>query len=145
MRTPPRQVDGGAARRGQLSDRYSWPTFEELLPEREFFIRKALGWTLRECSKKYPEQVAEFLLRVGERASGLTRREFCQRRGIPITTLDYWRRSHRRKPRLVEVSVAASEPGSGFTLGLANGRRIESSWRFDEGELTRLIRIAESA
>jgi 3-methyladenine DNA glycosylase AlkD len=63
------------ARRGQLSDRYSWPTFEELLPEREFFIRKALGWTLRECSKKYPEQVAEFLLRVGERASGLTRRE----------------------------------------------------------------------
>ena len=53
----------------------SWPTFEELLPEREFFIRKALGWTLRECSKKYPEQVAEFLLRVGERASGLTRRE----------------------------------------------------------------------
>ena len=77
--------------------------------------------------------------------SGLTRREFCQRRGIPITTLDYWRRSERRKPRLVEVSVAASEPGSGFTLGLTNGRLIESSWRFDEGELARLIRIAESA
>lgn len=75
----------------------------------------------------------------------LTRREFCQRRGIPITTLDYWRRSQRGKPRWVEVSVAAGEPVSGFTLGLTNGRHIESSWRFDEGELARLIRIAESA
>lgn len=78
-------------------------------------------------------------------SSGLTRREFCQRRGIPITTLDYWRRSEGRKPRLVEVSVAASEPTSGFTLGLTNGRRIESSWRFSDEDLARLIRIAESA
>jgi hypothetical protein len=78
-------------------------------------------------------------------SSGLTRREFCGRRGIPITTLDYWRRAERRKPRLVEVSVAAGEAPSGFTLGLANGRRIESSWGFADAELTRLIRIAESA
>jgi 3-methyladenine DNA glycosylase AlkD len=63
------------ARKSQLNDKYSWPTFEELLPEKEFFIRKAIGWTLRECSKKYPELVAEFLVRVGDRASGLTRRE----------------------------------------------------------------------
>jgi hypothetical protein len=28
---------------------------------------------------------------------------------------------------------------------LANGRRIESSWRFTDAELVRLIRIAESA
>jgi hypothetical protein len=27
---------------------------------------------------------------------------------------------------------------------LANGRRIESSWRFVEAELTRLIRVAEA-
>jgi hypothetical protein len=78
-------------------------------------------------------------------SSGLTRREFCQRHSIPITTLDYWRRSHLRKPRLVEVSVAAGEAPSGFTLGLVNGRRIESGWRFDESELARLIRIVESA
>jgi hypothetical protein len=78
-------------------------------------------------------------------SSRLTRREFCQRRGIPIPTLDYWRRAERRKPRLVEVSVAAGEVSSGFTLGLANGRRIESSWRFSDGDLTRLIRIVESA
>jgi 3-methyladenine DNA glycosylase AlkD len=63
------------ARRGQLSDEYSWPTFDELLHEKEFFIRKAIGWTLRECSRHYPEAVAEFLVRVGDRASGLTRRE----------------------------------------------------------------------
>jgi hypothetical protein len=77
-------------------------------------------------------------------SSGLTRREFCQRHGIPVTTLDCWRRSRRRQPRLVEVQVA-SEPMAGFTLALANGRRIESSWRFSEAELTRLIGIAESA
>jgi hypothetical protein len=78
-------------------------------------------------------------------SSGLTRREFCERHGIPITTLDYWSRSARRQPRLVEVSVAAGEPPCGFTLALANGRRIESGWRFSDAELTRLIRIAESA
>jgi hypothetical protein len=70
-----------------------------------------------------------------------------------LTTFDYWRREHamkarkqERRPRLVKVEVAASEAaGEGFTLNLANGRRIESSWRFAEAELARLIRIAESA
>lgn len=78
--------------------------------------------------------------------SGLTRREFCQRRQIGVTTLDYWRRA-RRQPQLAEIEVAASEPEArpGFTLRLANGRHIESSWRFSEVELARLIRIAESA
>ena len=78
-------------------------------------------------------------------SSGLTRREFCQRHHIPVTTLDYWRRTQSRQPRLVEVEVAASEPAPGFTVCLTNGRRIESSWRFGEAELSRLIRIAESA
>ena len=75
--------------------------------------------------------------------SGLTRREFCQRHHIAVTTLDYWRRAQSRPARLVEV--AASEPTPGFTLSLANGRRIESSWGFGEAELARLIRVAESA
>jgi hypothetical protein len=77
--------------------------------------------------------------------SGLTRREFCQRRQIPLTTLDYWRRARSRQPRLLEVEVGASAAAAGFTLSLANGRRIESSWRFGDAELARLIRIAESA
>jgi len=46
---------------------------------------------------------------------------------------------------MVKVEVASSEVIGQFTLSLANGRRIESSWRFAEAELARLIRIAESA
>jgi hypothetical protein len=77
-------------------------------------------------------------------ASGLTRREFCSQRGIALTTFDYWRGQLRSKPRLVKVEVARSEPAAlSFTLRLANGRSIESSWRFNEEELTRLIQIAE--
>lgn len=85
-------------------------------------------------------------------ASGLKRREFCQQRGIALTTFDYWRREHagkpekqQRRPRLVAVKVAQAEPAPHFTLSLRNGRRIESSWRFSDAELARLIRIAESA
>jgi 3-methyladenine DNA glycosylase AlkD len=63
------------ARKARLQPEYAWSSFEELLGEKEFFIRKAIGWTLRECSKHYPAEVCEFLLRVGERASALTRRE----------------------------------------------------------------------
>ena len=77
--------------------------------------------------------------------SGLTRRAFCERRGIATATLDYWRREHAGKPRMVKVEVAADEPAAHFTLSLGNGRRIESSWRFAEAELARLIRIVEGA
>ncbi|WP_394827398.1 DNA alkylation repair protein [Pendulispora albinea] len=53
--------------------------FEELavpmLGEKEFFIRKAIGWVLRETSKKRPELVHAFVARHGERMAGLTRRE----------------------------------------------------------------------
>ena len=84
--------------------------------------------------------VEEFL------SSGLTRREFCSQRGIALTTFDYWRSQFRSKPRLVKVEVARQETAAqSFTLRLANGRSIESSWRLDEEELARLIRIAERA
>lgn len=63
------------ARRKRLAGEYAWPTFEEHLPEKEVFIRKAIGWALREAAKHYPHDVHAFLLRVGGRASGLTRRE----------------------------------------------------------------------
>jgi hypothetical protein len=77
--------------------------------------------------------------------SGLTRREFCEREHIALTTLDYWRRAQSRPARLVKVKVAAREAASSFSLSRANGRRIESGWRYAEADLTRLIRIAESA
>jgi hypothetical protein len=86
------------------------------------------------------------------KTSGLSRREFCQQRSIPLTTFDYWRGKQRvkvgkpvRRTQLVKVEVAASEITGQFTLSLANGRRIESSWRFADVELARLIRIAESS
>ena len=43
--------------------------------EKEFFIRKAIGWTLREYAKTEPERVRKFLLCHRDRWSGLTFRE----------------------------------------------------------------------
>jgi hypothetical protein len=85
-------------------------------------------------------------LAAGYETSGLSRREYCQQTGLPITTLDYYR--HRRKtkhPRLVSVTISQPETsaGGGFVLALANGRRIESGWGFAESGLSRLLRIAE--
>jgi hypothetical protein len=75
--------------------------------------------------------------------SGMTRREFCEKHNIPITTFDYWRRAQKRKPKLVEVAIE-TQLSARFTLVLANGRRIESSWKFAETDLLRLIRLAEA-
>jgi transposase-like protein len=80
----------------------------------------------------------------GYAASGMTRRQYCQEHGISITTLDYWRRSQRDSAKLIEVAIDPQQAGPGFTLVLANGRRIESSWEFAEAELRRLIRVAEA-
>jgi 3-methyladenine DNA glycosylase AlkD len=49
-----------------------------MLEEKEFFIRKAIGWVLRETAKKTPERVADWLLPRAARASGLTVREACK-------------------------------------------------------------------
>ncbi len=46
-----------------------------MLEEREFFIRKAIGWVLREAGKRNPDQVAAWLEPRLDRASGLTIRE----------------------------------------------------------------------
>lgn len=48
---------------------------DAMLDEHEFFIRKAIGWILRETSKKNPQRVAEFLKPRLARASGVTFRE----------------------------------------------------------------------
>lgn len=46
-----------------------------MLDEREFFIRKALGWVLRDTSRRRPGMVADFVRRHRGRMSGLTYRE----------------------------------------------------------------------
>jgi 3-methyladenine DNA glycosylase AlkD len=43
-----------------------------MLGEREFFIRKAIGWVLREVSKKRPKLVFAFLREHRDEVSGLT-------------------------------------------------------------------------
>lgn len=48
---------------------------DAMLDEREFFIRKAIGWVLRDTAKRRPDLVFEWLLPRAERASGVTMRE----------------------------------------------------------------------
>ncbi|MGC4152518.1 MAG: DNA alkylation repair protein [Propionicimonas sp.] len=46
-----------------------------MLEEKEFFIRKAIGWVLRDTGKLRPELVRDWLLPRASRAAGLTLRE----------------------------------------------------------------------
>jgi 3-methyladenine DNA glycosylase AlkD len=48
---------------------------EARLDEKEFFIRKAIGWALREYARTEPEAVAGFVMANRDRVSGLTFRE----------------------------------------------------------------------
>ena len=48
---------------------------EPMLAEKEFFIRKAIGWVLREAGKRRPDEVAAWLAPRTDRASGVTMRE----------------------------------------------------------------------
>jgi 3-methyladenine DNA glycosylase AlkD len=46
-----------------------------LAPEQEFFIRKAIGWALRDYAHHAPQQVMQFLNLHGTQLSALSRRE----------------------------------------------------------------------
>jgi 3-methyladenine DNA glycosylase AlkD len=56
-----------------------WKRFERyadpLLEDREFFIRKAIGWLLREAAKRQPDRVVSFVEPRTSRLSGVTWRE----------------------------------------------------------------------
>src|SRR5512144_1179363 len=64
---PLRQGRGDFARFARHAD--------AMLEEQEFFVRKAIGWVLRDASRRDPGGVAEWLLPRAARASGLTLRE----------------------------------------------------------------------
>lgn len=81
----------------------------------------------------------------GYEASGLTRRAYCEERGISLTTLGYYRRRRQTAGGLVAVEVAGSAAGSTMAVVLGNGRRIEVSGDFGEAELARLLRTVERA
>lgn len=64
---PLRQGRGDFERFGGYAD--------AMLDEREFFIRKAIGWVLRDTARKRPDLVFDWLLPRASRASGVTLRE----------------------------------------------------------------------
>jgi 3-methyladenine DNA glycosylase AlkD len=64
---PLRRGKGDFERFGRYAD--------QMLEEKEFFIRKAIGWVLRETAKRRPELVADWLAPRVHRASGVTMRE----------------------------------------------------------------------
>ena len=64
---PLRKGDGDFARFSGYAD--------AMLDERELFVRKAIGWVLRETSRRRPEMVAGWLGPRVSRASGVTFRE----------------------------------------------------------------------
>jgi 3-methyladenine DNA glycosylase AlkD len=64
---PLRQGRGDFDRFGRYAD--------AMLDEREFFIRKAIGWVLRDTGRKRPNLVYDWLLPRAARASGVTIRE----------------------------------------------------------------------
>jgi 3-methyladenine DNA glycosylase AlkD len=64
---PLRRGEGDFARFGRYAD--------QMLEEKEFFIRKAIGWILRDTAKRRPELVANWLEPRAHRASGVTMRE----------------------------------------------------------------------
>jgi 3-methyladenine DNA glycosylase AlkD len=64
---PLRRGEGDFIRFAQYAD--------AMLGDKEFFIRKAIGWVLRDTAKKRPDLVFAWLLPRASRASGVTLRE----------------------------------------------------------------------
>ena len=96
-------------------------------------------------------------------ASGLTRRAFCEKHNLTVSTLDSYRK--RPGPQVGELPAGGGEAGgksrwvavelgghrpmarngadSGLALALPGGRRIEIGRGFDAGTLRQLVRALE--
>ncbi len=111
-----------------------WPLFTRLvdamLDDKEFFVRKAIGWVLRETSKKRPKLVSDCLLPRRERVSGLTLREGAkylsdaQRRRLGLAP---WRdHDGAAYPRQTRLSPTRRDERSAPSLtGEASGRSVK--------------------
>ncbi len=96
-----------------------------MLGEREFFIRKAIGWVLREVSKKRPALVRDFVERHRHAMSGLTLREATKYLAAPATDSGRGqvRGQVRARPaapnscRLASASAAPAEAMTGADAG----------------------------
>jgi hypothetical protein len=92
-------------------------------------------------------------------ASGLSRQEFCRRRGLAVGTLDKYRRRVHGGSRsvagpMIPVEVAPSprreasgdvDGESPFVVESRSGRRIEVRRGFDAGTLERLLAVLDRA
>jgi 3-methyladenine DNA glycosylase AlkD len=56
----------------------------DMMEEKEFFIRKAIGWVLRDIARLQPEEVARFVAENRERMSGVTFREATRHLPLPL-------------------------------------------------------------
>ncbi len=85
----------GGLRRGEGD----WKRFvryaDAMLDEKEFFIRKAIGWVLRETSKKRPDLVRRYVAARLDRLAGVTFREAVKR--LPPHDRDELEAGYRRR------------------------------------------------
>jgi 3-methyladenine DNA glycosylase AlkD len=65
----------GSLRRGEGDFERFARYADAMLEDKEFFVRKAIGWVLRETARKHPGLVCTWLLPRAARASGVTIRE----------------------------------------------------------------------
>ena len=63
-----------------------------LAPEPDFFIRKAIGWALRDHARTRPEAVRAFLAQHEQGLSNLTRREAGKHLGMPLRDVERLRK-----------------------------------------------------
>ena len=56
-------------------DELQGPRIEPSLESKEFFLRKAIGWALRQYARTDPDWVLARVEAYGDRLSGLSRRE----------------------------------------------------------------------
>lgn len=81
-------------RRGAELDRFL-ARAEPMVEEREFFIRKAIGWVLREAGKRRPDEVMAWLAPLTHRASGVTMREAVKY--LPLADRELLMAAYRRR------------------------------------------------
>lgn len=84
--------------------RGEWQRFcdlaDPLLEDREFFVRKALGWVLRDTGRRRPDLVADWLEPRVRRAAGLTVRE----------AVKHLPEDHRDRIRAARARPASADP-----------------------------------
>lgn len=120
--------------------------------------------TERECAngrRRYRSRDEAEQLAAEFDASGLTRREFCQRHDVALVTLARYLKRHRQQnapqhdaaqqspprnetPRWVAVELAEPPTAwSGLAVVLGAGRRIEVGRGFDSATLEQLVSALE--